>query len=146
MNNDRFKFRGRRIEDGEWVIGNLIQTNNKQSFPSHENDMFTNNFIEVINDNLDIQFVSSPKVSIDTEVYRIDPKTLGQCTGLRDKNGVLIFEGDKLFNEYISIVVWDKCSSCWSMENENGDFEYNFSDFYDMDEFEIIGNVHEEGK
>lgn len=30
----------------------------------------------------------------DCEDFWVDPSTLGECTGLRDKNGKLIFEGD----------------------------------------------------
>ena len=67
---DRYLFRGKRIEDGEWVIGHLaVWSCGRSEIWGHEKN---------------------------NELYRfiIDPATVGQCTGLKDKNGRLTFEGD----------------------------------------------------
>jgi len=83
---DRYLFRGKRIDGGEWVIGHLAMWEcGRSEIWGHEKN---------------------------NELYRfiIDPATIGQCTGLYDKNDSLIFEGDIILlsgkREVEGIVIW----------------------------------------
>lgn len=82
---DRFLSRGKRIDNNEWEYG----------LPSYDEDGEIEE-IEVWSED-DINF------------YSVDPSTVCQCTGIKDKNGKLIFENDIVETQYgKAVVVWDK--------------------------------------
>lgn len=81
----------------------------------------------------------------DMYYYEQDDVVIEQCTGLRDKNGKLIFEGDIVKTEWfdektIYQVVWDEKMACFCFDGKN--IFYLFDDL-PADVTEIIGNIHE---
>ena len=66
------------------------------------------------------------------------------CTGLKDKNGRLIYDGDIVQTEncFIYIIRWRESSGNWAAFSTLGDW-WNI---YKPEEYEIIGNIHENGE
>ena len=72
------KFRGKRLDNGEWIYGSLLVSHFKD-------DKKERYFITQFSGNYTFE-------------HEVDPNTVGQFTGLRDKNGRDIWEGD-IFKE-----------------------------------------------
>lgn len=79
----------------------------------------------------------------------IDPETLGQFSGLCDKNGKEIYEGDILHTitfsfkpeEYTAIIIYDNCR--FQLSNGRNLFYFGQSDLTKMDDTIVIGNIYD---
>jgi uncharacterized phage protein (TIGR01671 family) len=117
------KFRGKRLDSGEWAVGNFLSGGDRA-------------FIHRIGQSL-----------TSTHIAEVEPKSVGQFTGLLDKNGVEIFEGDAVKatgekRRLIGSIVYDERVCRFMLQVK--DFGYNFLTLFDFDyEFKVIGNVHE---
>lgn len=97
---DRYLFKAKRIDNGEWVQGALVYDNRDGLY----------RIITKIN------YSTGTCLMTDT-APRVDKSTICQCTGLKDKNGKLIWENDivkdKNSNFYIAIWWDDYYQYCW---------------------------------
>ena len=135
-------FRGKRVDNGEWVYGYYV----KPTHHWHEHGIHDDWIIRTAYQNGGYFNV--------VERYAVVPETVGQFTGLTDKNGKKIFEGD--------IVEYKDCpASDYYRETiicNRGVIEFSEGQFYvteretvEMDDLiyentmdsEVIGNIYD---
>lgn len=90
---DRYLFKAKRLDDGEWVQGNLIQS-------CDATDGWESIIIPVKNSNMFTKHIGHGYGNLGFENwYRVNPSTICRCTGREDKNGKLIWENEILLQK-----------------------------------------------
>lgn len=120
------KFRGLRTDGKVWIYGDLIH-----SYWSEGNTFMPTS----------IRYLIDGIYSYPIEVIH---ETVGQFTGLTDKNGVEIYEGDivELGNGKVYKIAWNNIFSAFRCEIQDDMFATYFSKKM-IENLEIIGNIHE---
>lgn len=134
---NRYLFHAKRVDNGEWVEGSLVTGvffRLGQEIPY----MFCPNLAD---------YDCFEDFSEENGIFEVEPSTICQCTGLRDKNGKLIWEHD-ILSGHIDVefpedetrkrVVWYEIGWC---TNEPGCDDYDKLDDFDSENFEVIGNM-----
>ena len=126
-------FRGKRLDNREWYYGSYLflhissvdWTGAKMGKPE------------------DVHYIVN-----DQDInYAVSPSTVGQYTGLKDKNGKRIFEGDILLLDDIKGIV-NYGTGCFCVKLSDPDYLYRNNPAIDivLNEYpgvEIIGNIHD---
>lgn len=121
-------FRGKREDNGEWIEGYLVRRPSAIQVGKHYSPFAIDR---------------PPKDPDDSgEVCFVDAGTVGQFTGLTDKNGTRIFEGDVVdYRDEHGLILYDADETarfCVAFDTWATDFDHLYGK-----ELEVIGNVHD---
>ena len=120
--NNRYLYRAKRTDNGEWVEGYLYGIWERR-------------------------YILWGMTNDVPDMVEVDPSTICQCTGLKDKNGKLIWENDIMVahiddvfpeDETYTKVLWHNNGFC---TNENHSIDIEPIDEFDKIHFEVCGNI-----
>lgn len=130
-------FRGKRTDNGEWVYGDFCHPCNIVFVEIGYDEVLGQSDVPIIHD------------------YGVIPETVGQCTGLVDKNGKKVFEGD--IGKYKQTdgakrngkpiictgkVVYFANTASYAVDSKD-ECRVRYIDYFPIKHFEIIGNIHD---
>lgn len=132
-------FRGKRLDTGEWVESmSLARCIGEQPEDVTYYIGSRQPALMGFNEQGDILLAETHG---DCLFYKIDPETIGQFTGLTDKNGKRIFEGDILdVNGYAYACRWDEGNVEFGLYNKYESIGIAYIGAFNS---EVIGNIHD---
>lgn len=145
------QFRGKDLKTGKWVYGYYVKHINATPYPISsdiEREKFINDHTEhhIFQDGF-----SDWGLPRNTVHYQVDPNTIGQYIGLKDKNSKEIYEGDIVDawsggSHAVLEVKWGNATAGFFLWKEKSALNWHLSGGhpnYRQETCEIIGNIHD---
>ena len=133
---DRYLFKAKRVDNGEWVQGVPFEIEGKTVILIKDNENL-----------LRTHYLEENMWTAEIYAIEVDSSTICQCTGLKDKNGKLIWEKDIMVahldddypeDETYIRIMWHESGFC---SKENGSEDIIPIDKFDREHFEVCGNI-----
>lgn len=126
--NREIEFRGKRLDNGKWIYGDLI---------------YTKNDLGIITDCRIVEEYNPHESYIDGWAHRVNPETVGQFTEKHGERKEEIFDGDivkwtSLYIEGEAIGEVTFFEGCWFIQGEKHNGQLN-----DCLTCEVIGNIYD---
>ena len=138
---DRYLFRGKRIDNGEWVVGNCI-----------DDGVTGQVFIHAVGNSVNESDKVGEEGCLQFVAFEVAPSTICQCIGLKDKNGRVIWENDIVNGSikrgaafYRCLVLWNECQARFDVRALCCNFQMTLDECTDdisMSgfDYEVLGN------
>lgn len=120
-------FRGKRLDNGEWVEGFYARLYDSKGNVSHR---------------IYSGYAESDCGEFYPEWFEVDPNTIGRCINRRDRNDKKLFQGD-IVEMYFAYTENERGIAV--VEDEHCVFMDDLGKMFPQDvyDFEVIGNVHD---
>ncbi len=125
-------FKAKRVDNGCWIEGfytDLFDEERQTNIPT------------IVFQSFESASMDYPYPSCNTVWAEVDPKTVCQFTGLKDKNGKKIFEGDKVECNDVTYELIHNAGMAYELHNK--EYGQEFFLFNHNDIVEITGNIHD---
>lgn len=140
--NREIKFRGYATGIG-WVYGSLV--NNLWTYSELSANEKGSPVFEIITGKYDGSCWTDVAEEEGEAIVSVVPQSVGQFTGLLDKNGKEIYEGD-IINTVTGkpmVIGWSKRFASFTIERDGWAFKHFFGEAMESNDIEVIGNIFE---
>ena len=127
---DRYLYKAKRLDNGEWVQGVPFEIEGKQVILIKDNENL-----------LRVHYLEENMWTAEIYAIEVNASTICQCTGLKDKKGKLIWENDIVRCGKNCTVTWCDTFASWRLNTSGWMYSHFFGEACKPEDVEIVGNI-----